>query len=192
MSQKRQNLVDTAIELFARDGFHGTGIDRIAQEAGVSKKTMYQHFRSKEELILAALKHQDGLGRNQFMKSVNDSGASPTDRLLAIFDFAHEWFRSNSFFGCIFINAVGEYSAPGTAIRKACQSYKEQVTSFIEELANEADLENPAKVATSLSLLLEGAIVTAQVSGDPDSATTARAVAQLIIDDARRPRSVEA
>ena len=110
MSAKRQDLVDTAMELFSAHGYHGTGIDRIAEEAGVSKKTMYHHFRSKEELILAALKQYDGLFRNDFMKAVNKRGDTAYERLLAIFDVAHDWFSGDNFYGCMFINAVGEYS----------------------------------------------------------------------------------
>ena len=110
MSEKRQDLIDTAIALFGEHGFHGTGIDWIAREAGVSKKTMYQHFRSKEELIVAALRHHDGLFRKHFMNSVEGAADTPYERLLAIFDVAHDWFSQNNFYGCMFINAIGEYS----------------------------------------------------------------------------------
>ncbi len=183
MSQKRQELVDTAIELFAEHGFHATGIDRIAEAAQVSKKTMYHHFRSKEELILAALRHHDGVFRNFFMKSVEQVADTPYQRLLGVFDVAHEWFSGHSFYGCMFINAIGEYSHRDTAIRKTCQDFKAQMTAFIEELAVQAQADNPAALAQSLSLLLEGSIVTAQVAGRSDSAATARAAAKVLVDN---------
>lgn len=182
MSKKRQQLVDTAIELFNAHGFHGVGIDRIAEEAKVSKKTMYHHFRSKEELILAALRHHDGLFRNNFMKSVEAAGKTPRERLLAVFDVAQAWFSDHKFYGCMFINAVGEYSEPDTAIRGACREFKRQMRCYIESLAEEAGLERPKEVAASLAILLEGAIVTAQVSQDPASAQTARRAAEVLID----------
>lgn len=184
MSQKRQELIDTAIQLFAANGFHNTGIDLIAQEANVSKKTMYHHFRSKEELILAALKHHDGLFRNFFMKSVNGLARSPRERLLGIFDVAHAWFSDKQFYGCMFINAIGEYAEREDAIRNACQAFKTQMTAFVEELALEANVKDPAELAEALALLLEGAIVTAQVAGKPDSAATAKSVARILIDNA--------
>ncbi len=184
MSQKRQELVDTAIKLFAEHGFHNTGIDWIAQEANVSKKTMYHHFRSKEELILAALKHHDGLFRNFFMKSVNRLSNSPYQRLLGIFDVADTWFSDKQFYGCMFINAIGEYANREDAIRQACQAFKAQMTMFVEELATEANVANPAGLAETLALLLEGAIVTAQVAGNPNSASTAKAAAKVLIDNA--------
>lgn len=182
MSQKRQELIDTAIRLFGEYGFHNTGIDRIAQEANVSKKTMYHHFRSKEELILAALKHQDGLFRNFFMKSVGAVSDSPYKQLLGIYDVANTWFSDKKFYGCMFINAVGEYADRDNAIQDACQSFKTQMTSFIEELATEAGVADAARLAETLALLLEGAIVTAQVAGRPDSANTAKVAAKILID----------
>ena len=184
MSEKRQTLIDTAIRLFAEHGFHNTGIDWIAQEANVSKKTMYHHFRSKEELILAALKHHDGLFRNFFMRKVMEYSDSPRERLIGAFDVAHAWFSDKEFYGCMFINAIGEYANRETAIRHACQDFKSQMTCFIEKLAGEAEAQNPNQLAETLSLLLEGAIVTAQVAGNPHSAETAKAAAIVLIDKA--------
>lgn len=184
MSKKRQELIDTAIRLFAEHGFHNTGIDWIAREANVSKKTMYSHFRSKEELILAALKHHDGLFRNFFMKSVRNLGDSPYDRLLGIFDVANHWFSDNQFYGCMFINAIGEYANRENAISQACQSFKTQMAAFVEELAIEAKVNKPKELAQALSLLLEGAIVTAQIAGTPESANTAKLAAKVLVDNA--------
>ncbi|MGH1543798.1 MAG: TetR/AcrR family transcriptional regulator [Arenicella sp.] len=184
MSRKRQELIDTAITLFSKNGFHATGIDLIAKEANVSKKTMYNHFRSKEELTLAALKHHDALFRNNFMKSVNQLSESPLRRLLGIFEVAHHWFSDNNFYGCMFINAIGEYSNKDTPIRRACQDFKTQMTSYVEETAAAANIKNPGILAEKLALLLEGSIVTAQVAGKPDSAETAKAMAKVLIKDA--------
>ena len=184
MSGKRQELVETAIRLFSQHGFHGTGIDLIAEEAKVSKKTMYHHFRSKEELILAALRQFDGLFRNQFMKSVDQQGDTAYERLLGIFDVAHEWFSEHNFFGCMFINAVGEYSEPQTAIREVCKEFKRLMRSYIQELAEPLNVSDPRALADSLAILLEGAIVTAQVSGTPDCAHTARRAAKVLVDEA--------
>ena len=94
-SQRREQLIDTAIDLFAKHGFHATGIDRILAVSGVSKKTLYRHFRSKDELILAALRKYDGLFRNNFMREVESRGTTPKERLLAVFDAARAWFEDN-------------------------------------------------------------------------------------------------
>ncbi len=184
MSTKRQNLVDAAIKLFSAHGYHGTGIDRIAEEARVSKKTMYHYFRSKEELILAALRHQDGLFRNEFMKAVDNRGETAYERILAIFDVAHDWFSDNKFYGCMFINAIGEYSAPDSAIREVCKEYKRLTLAYIEELTEAANVPDVQAVAATIAILLEGSIVTAQVSGTPNAAETAKMATKVILDNA--------
>ena len=184
MSEKRQQLIETATRLFAEHGFHATGIDRIAREAGVSKKTMYSHFRSKEELILAVLKHHDGMFRNFFMKSVDKLSDSPRERLLGIFDVAHAWFSGETFYGCMFINAISEYSQGDTPIRKACQDFKSQMANLSRNWPVATEIGNPSEVAAELALLLEGSIVTAQVGGTPASANTAKAAAQVLIREA--------
>jgi len=184
MSKKRQELIDAAIKLFAEHGFHNTGIDWIAQQANVSKKTMYHHFRSKEELILASLKHQDGLFRNAFMEAVNETSNQPYQQLLGIFDVATDWFSNKQFYGCMFINAIGEYADREDAISQTCKSFKAQMTAFIEELATKAKVPKPKALAETLALLLEGAIVTAQVAGKPDSANTAKNAAKVLVDNA--------
>lgn len=184
MSKKRQQLVETAIDLFSAHGYHGVGIDWISQEAGVTKKTMYHHFRSKNELILAALKHHDGLFRNEFMNAVKANHEDPYERLIGIFDVAHYWFSKQKFYGCMFINAIGEYSKPNSSIRNVCQEFKSLMRQYIVELAQEAGVNDPESLASTLAILLEGSIVTAQVSGTPDSAKDAKRAAQVLVDAA--------
>ncbi|MEM7433642.1 MAG: helix-turn-helix domain-containing protein [Myxococcota bacterium] len=179
---KRDQLVRTSVRLFAEHGFHATGIDRIAREAAISKRTLYQYFRTKDELILAALRHKDGLFRNDFVKAVEAKASAPTDRLLAIFDVANDWFLSKDFFGCMFVNAVGEHSSADSPVRRACIEYKRLVQGYIRDLAEEAGLSNPAAVAEELALLFEGATVTAQVSGQADSAAVAKRMAHVLIE----------
>ena len=181
---RREHLIQTAITLFCEHGYHATGIDRILETAGVSKKTMYVHFRSKEELIYAALRQHDGVFRNFFMKAVEDASEDPVERLHAIFDIADAWFKENNFFGCMFINAIGEYSEKETPIREISKQFKQMMWNYVESLARDAGAKDASALADELSLLLEGAIVTAQVSGKPDAAKTAKAIAQKLIEDA--------
>ncbi|HDL16453.1 MAG TPA: TetR/AcrR family transcriptional regulator, partial [Rhizobiales bacterium] len=90
---KKEHLVDTAVKLFGRDGFNATGIDKILQEAGVARMTLYKHFKSKDELILAALRRRDEQFRIWFKSAVEKTGGSPAQRLLASFDALEEWFE---------------------------------------------------------------------------------------------------
>lgn len=181
-SQRREDLIDTAIGLFCEHGYHGTGIDRIISEAGVSKKTLYTHFRSKEELIMAALRKYDGLFRNDFMRQVDRAGETPGEKLLAVFDVAEDWFDQKKFFGCMFINVIGEYSQNESPIRDISKQFKRSMREFIKELCVQAGASEPDLLADQLALLLEGAIVTAQVSQKIGAAETAKEIARRLID----------
>ena len=181
---RRDHLINTAITLFCEHGYHATGIDRLLSTAGVSKKTMYQHFRSKEELIYAALRQYDGVYRNNFMKAVEEAGSTAEEKLLAIFDIAEAWFQENSFFGCMFINAIGEYSEESSPVRDICKQFKQQMWDYIHNLTKEAGATNSTELADEICLLLEGAIVTAQVSQKAGAAKTARKMARQAINNA--------
>jgi AcrR family transcriptional regulator len=180
---RRDDIIKTAVGLFGKHGFHGTGVDMIMREAKVSKKTMYNYFRSKDEIILATLQYYDGLFRNNFMKQVNKSASTPEKKLLGLFDVAKDWFMQDNFFGCMFINAVGEYSDANTPIHNICLNFKTQIHDFIKELAIKTHTDNPDGLADELALLLEGAIVTAQVGKNPAAADIAKTSAQRIIKD---------
>jgi len=187
MSSKREQLIETACRLFAKNGYHATGIDTILAEAGVAKKTLYTHFRTKDELILAALRKHDSEFRNNFMKSVEELVDTPEERLLAIFDVAKDWFSDNKFYGCMFINAVGEYSEQNSAIREVCKEFKRLMRGYIKTLAEQAKLKDPEIIASELALLLEGSIVTAQVSEDNEKvADTAKRIAKILIENSKK------
>jgi len=181
---KRDQLIQTALELFAKNGIHATGVDSIVEQSGVTKKTLYAHFRSKEELVLAVLRQYDELARNDFMRRVESGGKTPRARLLAVFDFAERWFQQSNFYGCLFINTIGEYSDKGTPIRQICKEYKKLVKGYVRELCEQAGAKDPQALAEELALLLEGATVTAQVSQNPNTAKIAKRAAKALIDKA--------
>ncbi len=178
---RRDELVETALDLFGREGFHATGIDRILAEAGVAKMTLYHHFRSKDELILAALRLRDERFRNEFMRRVEKSTEDPAERLPAIFDVLAEMFDAKTSHGCTFINACAEYGDRDSAIHGIAAEHKRLVLAFIEELTTAAGARDPAGLACQLCLLMEGVAVTAQVSGDEHAARHARAAAELLV-----------
>ena len=156
-SSKREHLIQTALRLFSRQGFHAVGIDRILKESGVAKRTLYNHFKSKDELILAVLRHYDERFRNFFMRAVETAAEKPKERLLAVFDVAEKWFQQDDFYGCIFVGATGEYPEPGTPVNNICREFKGLILGYIRSLAKEAELEKPDRLADQLLLLLEGA-----------------------------------
>ncbi|MDH3234336.1 MAG: TetR/AcrR family transcriptional regulator [Alphaproteobacteria bacterium] len=180
-SPRREQLIETAARLFNANGYHATGIDRILAEAGVAKMTLYNHFRSKDELILAVLRRRDETFRNMLFRAVEGRADTAREQLLAIFDVLEEWFRSKDFRGCMFINASAEYSAPDSAIRAASCEHKRLLTSYIEELARKAAAEEPAGLAGQIMLLIEGAIVSAQINCDCAPAQRAKSAAATLI-----------
>ena len=180
-SKKREHLIDTALELFYQNGFHATGIDRILEVAGVARMTLYNHFKSKDELILAALRRRDEKFRNWFMRTVETIGDTPDKRLPAIFDALAEWFNEKQFSGCMFINASAEFSGPDDPIHGVSAEHKNLILKYITKLAKDADLANPEDVADSLMLLAEGAIVMRYVAGDEQAASRAKLAAEKIL-----------
>ncbi len=139
VSSKREQLIKTALELFAKNVIHATGIDAIVTRSGVTKKTLYVHFRSKEELVLAVLRQYDGLARNEFMRRVEGGGKTARGGLLAVFDFAERWFQQSNFYECLFINTIGEYSAPDTPIHQICKDYKKMVKGYFLSLCEQEE-----------------------------------------------------
>lgn len=179
---RRDQLVDTALELFYREGFHATGIDRIVAQAGVAKMTLYKHFRSKDELILAALRRRDEGWRNWFMREVERRASTPRARLLALYDALGAWFAEKEFSGCMFINAAAEFGDREDPIRAAAAEHKRLVENYVRDLADKSGARTPDRLARKLMLLLEGAIVMAHVAGEPGAAQAAREAAAALLE----------
>ncbi len=183
-SSKREHLIETALDLFCRDGFHATGIDKILAESGVAKMTLYKHFKSKDELILAALHRRDETFRNGFMRDIERLGKTPRQRLLAIFDVLEEWIQGRNFTGCTFINASAEFASPDDPIHAAAAEHERLVLAYLVELTTAAEAKDPDALAQGLMLLMEGAIVMAYVAGQNDSAAQAKITAKTLLADA--------
>ncbi|MEI6105980.1 MAG: TetR/AcrR family transcriptional regulator [Opitutae bacterium] len=184
VSAKRTHLMNTAQRLFYRDGFRIVGIDTLLAEAGVAKMTLYNHFTSKDELIVAVIEKLDADVRTALAAAVEAAGRSPTRRLLAVFDWLKVWFDSADFKGCAFIRALSEYPDPVHPIHRAAWHHKEAVNVLLTKLATEAGASRPAELAAALSLLINGAILSAHATGSSDSAASARAAASVLLKQA--------
>ena len=180
-SSRRDHLVNTALHLFMRDGYHATGIDGILAAAGVAKMTLYNHFKSKDELILAALRLRDERFRQGLVKRVEARADNPRGRLLAVFGAIDEWINQADFNGCVFMNAAAEYGQADNPIHQAAAEHKQQVRNYIRQLAVDAGASDPDALSDTLDILLEGAVVTASVSGRKDAAKVARRAATILI-----------
>jgi len=191
---RRDHLVDTALNLFCRHGFRATGIDFILGESGVAKKTLYTHFSSKEELIVAALHKRD----EEFMAKLRTSiarlaprqaGDPRLSRVLAFFDGLDEWFASDSFNGCAFINASGEFPRPDSPIHRACAAHKQRVLNTLEDLLGSVAADGRETLAREIALLADGAIVSAHTTGDRGAARIAKGAARRLLESHLAPRT---
>ena len=184
MQPRKQHLIDTALILFNQFGYHATGIDLILAESGVSKATLYKHFRSKEELILAALqlRHEQVVSRLQDKIEANKQNQEKTDpveNVLVIFDNLNEWFNSETFFGCNFINVSAEYADPNHPINIYAAKHKQVIVNMIaEQLTTKENNQATQQKADQIGLLVEGAIVMAHTRGMKQSALIAKEMAR--------------
>lgn len=173
-----------AQRLFYRDGYRIVGIDTLLAEAGVAKMTLYNHFASKEELIVAVIEKHDADVRAALAAALEAAGRSPARRLLAVFDWLGVWFGSPEFKGCGFIRALSEYPEPDHPVHQAAWRHKAAFNAVLRQLATEAGAARPAELANALSLLADGAILAAHATGSTASAATARATAAALLKQA--------
>ena len=148
--------------------------------------TLYNHFKSKDELILAALRRRDERYRNWLMRYVEEHAGPARDRLLAVFDAHSELFRQGDYRGCMFINAAAEFSGIADPIHAIAAEHKRLTAGYLADLAKEAGAKDPERLGLELMLLLDGAIVCAQISRRTDAADRARTAAAVLINDALR------
>jgi AcrR family transcriptional regulator len=179
---KRERLLDCASALFHEHGFHATGIERILEASGCAKMTLYNHFRSKQELILACVRRTDEAWRNGVMKKIENSSKDPRERLLAVFDVAAEMIDDDRFCGCFFVKAANEFRGPKDPIRVAAAENKRLFVHYISRIAEDAGAAKPEILAKSLLMMLDGAIAYAHVSGDTGAPALARQNAEYLID----------
>ena len=166
-------LLSAATHLFCKNGINATGIDAIIDEAGTAKTTLYKLFGSKTNLVNAVLESEGKQWREWFIAAIEQGGGDAETKLTRIFPALKSWFGEERFYGCPFINAVGEHDKDQKQFRAVALKHKKVVLAHIEKLAAEMGAVEPASLAHQLALLIDGAIVAAMVSCDPGVADTA-------------------
>jgi len=187
-SEIRGHLLDTALRLFNLHGYQATGIDLLIAEAGVAKTTLYRHFETKEELILAALERRDEQSRAEMRIFVEQRVDDPYERLLATFDFLEASVRDKQFRGCIFMSAAGEHKEAVDPVFRAALMHKRLVLAYFEELAHAARFAEPKRVADAINLLHEGATAVAQMTRTGEPVRQSKRMAEnLLAQEVRAP-----
>ena len=181
----RERILGTAYELFSHRGIHDVGVDELVERAGIAKATLYKHFRSKDDLVLAFLEQREQIWTYGWVEGeARRRGATPDEQLLAIFDLFDEWFYGDDFEGCSFVNTLLEFRDLEHPVGRASADYLENIRSVVRNLALEAGLRDPADFALSWHIQMKGSIVQA-AEGDRDAAKRAQALGSLLIEQHR-------
>lgn len=187
-STARQRIIETGERLFYSQGVRTVGIDRIIAEAGVAKMTLYNHFASKNELILAVLQFRDEKINRFFETAIQRYVDQGMDRLQSFFAALKEWFESTDFRGCAFINAVVELADTSHPASIFSIEHKIEFHNMINEIVVETAGPKAAVISPAIALLVEGAIVSAVFEENSDSADIARdaTMAMLSVKKSKR------
>ena len=178
---KRDEIVRNALDVFYRNGFHATGMDMLVAETGVSKTSMYKHFRTKEDIILATLRLRDENFRNWLYRRIETEADTPGGQLMAMFDALEEWFARSEFRGCMFIKASAEFQERDHPIHVQSAEHKRLLSEYFAKIAAEAGAREPEDLARQLMILKEGAIIMAVMGHSENPAQDAKAAAAQLL-----------
>jgi AcrR family transcriptional regulator len=169
----RRRILETTDRLFYGQGIRAVGVDTIAAEVGISKRTLYNYFPSKDDLIVAYLTCR--------LKPIGASDLPPVEQILGTFDRLERSFAGGSFRGCPFVNAVAELKEPRHAANKIALDFKEQRRTWFRDLLRQLGVGRPDALAMQLQILVDGAIAAALVRGNPKVARAAREAARTLL-----------
>jgi AcrR family transcriptional regulator len=179
-----ERILATADRLFYGQGIRAVGVDTIAAEIGISKRTLYNYFPSKDALIVAYV------ARRAIPRAASDR--PPLEQILGVFDWLEKWFASNSFRGCPFVNAVAELGERTHPASRIAIDYKERRRVAFRDILAEFGVADPEGLAIQLVILVEGAMAAALVRDDPAMARAAKAAARVLLTAAGVPGADEA
>ena len=176
----RQRLLDTAAGLFYARGINAVGVDLISKEAGVSKRTLYQNFGSKDQLVAESLDAHGMAILGQYLPADGDA-APPRQQILAVFGALGRWAASDAFRGCPFVNTATELADPGHPARRVARDYKLRLRDYFAGQAEQGHADDPQRLADQLVIIFDGAIVQAAM-GTGRRADAALTAASALLD----------
>jgi len=183
----QERLIEAATRLFCRYGVNSVGVDAIIDAAGTAKTTLYKAFGSKDGLVEVVLEREGRAWRSWFLAEIDGPGGTALERLARIAPTLKAWFGQENFYGCPFINAVGESDKADDRMRTLALAHKKVVLERLTELCDEAGYNEPAQVAHALGLVIDGAIVAALVTRDAAVADTAGMVCAAFLKNGHKP-----
>jgi AcrR family transcriptional regulator len=178
--EMRERILETADRLFYRQGIRAIGVDTVADEIGISKRTLYNHYPSKDTLIAAYLARR--------LTDLEISDRPPLEQILGAFDRLERSVANKTFRGCPFVNAVAELGQEVREANKLAVTFKERRRLWFRDLLSRLGVADADRVATQLALLLDGAISMSLVRDDPAFVRAARDAAVTLIEAAGRKK----
>ncbi|MFJ4253836.1 TetR/AcrR family transcriptional regulator [Microbacterium sp. NPDC090003] len=180
--EARERILSAAEELYYRRGYAAVGMDELRQSAGVSLRRLYGLFPAKNDIVAAVLARKHGEWESGLTAAVADAGGDARTRLLAVYGYLENWFCTDDFRGCAFINAFGELGGTNPEVAEIVRAHKASFQEYMTSLV--AGTGASPLLAAQLSILAEGAQSTAAISGDAAVAVQARSAAEVLIDAA--------
>jgi AcrR family transcriptional regulator len=177
-----QRILEVASRLFYERGLHAVGVDTIAAESGVTKRTLYDRFGSKDGLVLAYLTERDRRWRDRVVAAVDAAPADPESRVDAVFAVLGTWTAGNGR-GCSFVNAAAELPDPAHPARALIREEKQWLRERFVDILVDGGVADPHALAATLLLLHEGAFVVLSAGQDPDAVPAARRAARALVRD---------
>jgi AcrR family transcriptional regulator len=177
----RERIMSTACRLFYEEGIQAVGIQRLIDEAGIAKASLYAHFSSKDDLVAAYLENKGGAWRTEVQTHLDNPRLSAKGKILKIFDMIVTMVETPGFRGCPFNNASAEIADPQHPIRQAASKQRAWVHDIITRLVKETGVSSPDRIAGSLIVLHDGAAATALIDGNPAAARHARWAAEQML-----------
>lgn len=183
-STTREKLIRSAYELFHEQGFHGVGLDQIIRKAGVTKTTFYNHFDSKESLLVEVMNWRNGLWPEHLRQTLRKrAGMRPRAQLMALFDSLDEVFGTEGYHGCMFIRASAEFTLPHDPVHVVARKFVRQLTSALCELATFAGARDPQALARELVVLMAGTYAQCQMDEESDAAQIGKRLANRVLKE---------
>jgi AcrR family transcriptional regulator len=177
----KEKLFQKAARLFYQHGYRAIGVDTLAAESGIGKMTLYRHYPSKDDLIVAYLKDSDETFWKNFDEIVKDA-VTPRDKLLAFFESLQEYVNTSACYGCPFLNVATEYPEADHPGHQIALEHKQSVRTKFRALAKEAGAREPNVLADQLFLLMDGAYMASRMFGAKNPASHLASAAKTLID----------
>ncbi|MBA4749697.1 MAG: TetR/AcrR family transcriptional regulator [Alphaproteobacteria bacterium] len=182
----RGKILKTAAQIFYREGYKITGVDRIARSAGITKATLYHYFQNKDQLIEESLRVLSQTFKDKCQDAWQRPGLTSEGRLSVLFDALHAFFSQDDCYGCPFIKATSEFEDPHHVIRQISKNHCDFVIEELENFAKDSALQNPRQVAEQIFIAIMGAYSGWYVGGIAHAALQAKEMTRFVIE-AHRP-----